>query len=167
MNNVLDYETRIISHIHEDGRWEAISADGAVMQFMPRPIAPVEITKSAMRMGQALLVHEKWSTNEPVEIHTSKPAWWDTVERFLYGDRCESTCITQAVTCLEEANRMVISRRHFLRARHCYLKNCRHGWNLAASQIVGGRSHHSMLQAQLHVLSPGFWMQLEGDYCIG
>ena len=75
VNNVLDYESRVTSRIHDDGRWEATSADGATMQFMPKPISPVEVTKNGMRLGQAMLVHEKWSNDGPAEIHTSKPDW--------------------------------------------------------------------------------------------
>ena len=86
VNNILDYDTRVISHIHIDGRWEATSADGAIMQFMPRPISPVEFPMCAMRLGQTMLVQEFWITDGLVEI---QPAWRDSVEHSLCGDLCE------------------------------------------------------------------------------
>ncbi|KAG7006717.1 hypothetical protein G7Y79_00013g034890 [Physcia stellaris] len=97
LRNTLDYDTRVVSTIHADGRWESISADGASMQFMRRPISPVEVTKAGMRTGQAMLIQERWNTHEPVQIHLSKPAWWDTVVHFGYGD-CSGEINYQSTT---------------------------------------------------------------------
>ena len=96
LHNTLDYDTRVVSTIHADGRWESISADEASMQFMRRPISPVEVTKAGMRTGQAMLIQQRWGTHEPVEIHLSKPAWWDTVVHFGYGDRSKFPRISEA-----------------------------------------------------------------------
>ena len=55
------------------------------MQFMSRPISPVELTKFGMRSAQALLIYEKWGTEEPAKIRTTKPEWWDSVNHYGYG----------------------------------------------------------------------------------
>ena len=111
LRNTLDYDTRVVSTIHADGRWESISADGAYTQFMRKPISPVEVTKAGMRMGQSMLVQERWNTNEPVQIHLSKPAWWDTVEHYTYGDCSKFTCISEAwITWSLKANEMARRR---------------------------------------------------------
>ncbi|KAI4146371.1 MAG: hypothetical protein L6R39_003477, partial [Caloplaca ligustica] len=85
--NTVEYGERVFSKIHDDGRWETTSADGAAMQLMPKSIPPVELTKFGMRMAQSMLVGEKWSTQKPVKIQTSKPEWlaqWEGQSRKYY-----------------------------------------------------------------------------------
>lgn len=128
LRNILDYDTRVVSTIHADGRWESISADGASMQFMPKPISPVEVTKAGMRMGQAMLIQERWNTHEPVEIHLSKSAWWDTVVHFAYGDRSKFTRISEAGTTWNVKANEMARRRGQLPKHRCGLKYGNAGW---------------------------------------
>ena len=114
-----------------------------------------------MRTGQAMLVQQRWNTHEPVQIHLSKPAWWDTVVHFGYGYRGKFTSISEAWTTWSlKANEMARRRDQLPKHHRCRLNmEMQAGGALTLKTMIARRSSLGITLAATGIRQQHTWSE--------